>query len=125
MVFPHSVLFYHRGSRLSSLGRGSPPPPAKPSEPPLLARERAEGYRPVFFFYSLFTIHYSLSLLMVFPHAIFFSQDPVEDLAGARSRHLFIFDEDNVLRDLETGYLAFAVSLISLLAWPSGLRGGR
>jgi len=47
-------------------------------------------------------------LLMVFPHAVFLSQDPVENLAGRRFRHLFVLDEGNVFRYLEAGNCAFA-----------------
>ena len=47
---------------------------------------------------------------MVFPHTVFLPQYPVQYLVGARSRHLFIFNEDNVFGDLESGDLTFAVA---------------
>ena len=45
---------------------------------------------------------------MIGPFAVTLAEDPVEDLAGARSRHLFILNEDDVLRDFESGNLALA-----------------
>jgi len=45
---------------------------------------------------------------MILPHTVFFSQDSVENLAGAGSRLLLILDEGNVLRYLEAGNFAFA-----------------
>jgi hypothetical protein len=57
-----------------------------------------------------FPITYHLSLLMVFPHTIFLSQNSVEDFAIARSRHLFVFNEYNVFRNLEAGYFALTIT---------------
>jgi len=47
-------------------------------------------------------------LLMVGPFTVTLAEDPVEDLAGARSGHLFVLNEDDVLRDLESSNLALA-----------------
>lgn len=47
-------------------------------------------------------------LLMVGPFAEALAKNPVEDLACAGTRHFFILDEVNILRDLETCDLALA-----------------
>ena len=47
---------------------------------------------------------------MILPHTVFFPQYPVQYLIGARSRHLFIFNEDDIFGDFESGDLTFAVA---------------
>ena len=47
-------------------------------------------------------------LLMISPFAEALAEDPVEDLACAGTRHFFVLDEVDVLRDLETRNLALS-----------------
>ena len=141
MVFPHSILLHYRGSRLSSLDGGAPSQPCLPrgSEScrslPFSPQSGLKGFAPcsmfLFFYYSPvltrggYSLDYSLSLLMVFPHPILLSQYSVEDFTIARSRHLFVLNEYNVFRHFETGYLAFAKSTDFIWQWPSALHGGQ
>jgi hypothetical protein len=43
---------------------------------------------------------------VILPHAVLLPQQPVENLAGTRTRHLFVFDEDDIFGDFIAGDFA-------------------
>jgi hypothetical protein len=71
-----------------------------------LLKKKGDDYRPA----PSKTLLLIPRLLMIFPHAVFLSQRPVENLPRAYSWHFIILDKDNSFRDLITSNLAFAVT---------------